>query len=276
MSAGRPWVDSEPVSAQSPTAFLELLSSAATSRAPPASSGLKDGVTGTAMMNGATGTAFADQSGLTPMFTYAAELQTDPRPNMPQRVSDEPHESSRTSTGSSMPSMPSMNSASTSSTTGFGGIPPLTPSAVFNFSPMPMNDTTTHAYVPQFDDQGRLKPSGKADGAWRDIETADNTEAIPGVNISAAQATIHDMAGEAWQGPDTADNFRTAPSADVGGGARARVPNQHTDPAVHLSETFGVNMPPQMDEAAQQQLLMDLFWPGWPPSLPEPHVVNDL
>jgi hypothetical protein len=42
-----------------------------------------------------------------------------------------------------------------------------------------------------------------------------------------------------------------------------------------LGETFGVGLPP-MDEAAQQQLLMDLFWPGWPPSLPEPHVVNDL
>lgn len=31
-----------------------------------------------------------------------------------------------------------------------------------------------------------------------------------------------------------------------------------------------------MDEATQQRLLMDLFWPGWPPNLPEPNIVNDL
>ncbi|WWD15819.1 hypothetical protein CI109_100243 [Kwoniella shandongensis] len=31
-----------------------------------------------------------------------------------------------------------------------------------------------------------------------------------------------------------------------------------------------------LDAAMQQQLLMDLFWPGWPPNLPEPNVVNDL
>jgi hypothetical protein len=31
-----------------------------------------------------------------------------------------------------------------------------------------------------------------------------------------------------------------------------------------------------MDEVLQQKILMDLFWPGWPPNLPEPNIVNDL
>ena len=31
-----------------------------------------------------------------------------------------------------------------------------------------------------------------------------------------------------------------------------------------------------LDETLQQQILMDLFWPGWPPNLPEPNIVNDL
>lgn len=32
----------------------------------------------------------------------------------------------------------------------------------------------------------------------------------------------------------------------------------------------------EMNEAIQQQLLLDLFWPGWPQYLPEPNIVNDL
>jgi hypothetical protein len=32
----------------------------------------------------------------------------------------------------------------------------------------------------------------------------------------------------------------------------------------------------EFNEAMQQQLLLDLFWPGWPQHLPEPNIVNDL
>ena len=46
---------------------------------------------------------------------------------------------------------------------------------------------------------------------------------------------------------------------------------QPQNPAVDPNQAFFGG-----DEALQQQLLLDLFWPGWPPYLPEPHIVNDL
>ena len=53
---------------------------------------------------------------------------------------------------------------------------------------------------------------------------------------------------------------------------------QQQVPVEPIAELSSQQADPMNDfnEAMQQQLLMDLFWPGWPQYLPEPNIVNDL
>jgi hypothetical protein len=91
--------------------------------------------------------------------------------------------------------------------------------------------------MPSLNESGRLTPSKRLDGPWRGVETVDSVFAA-----SMQAAGVHEI---------------NAQGMDFG-------------------TVNGVDGLLSVDEVIQQQLLMDLFWPGWPASLPEPHIVNDL
>lgn len=62
---------------------------------------------------------------------------------------------------------------------------------------------------------------------------------------------------------------------DLGGQAMAANQDENMP---EIGTGTGMDIPNDfvLDETIQQQILMDLFWPGWPPNMPEPTVVNDL
>ena len=267
------------ISAQSPTAFLEMLSSAATahqpSRAGSGSNGagaLREGVNGTTMVTGGVFTAptplgmgmgdlgdgHGVSTGLTPFLNSAYD---DPSEAHDEQDGDRPQiahiNSASDASGPSRRASDSMGTGNGTSSRQSSGIytssavPPLTPSAIFNFPPTPsapgdgganlQANGSAQAYMPQFDDQGNLKPSTKLDGPWRAVETVDTY---------LSSAGMGDALNGQGQGPG---HFSMQDAA----------------------EGMLPDLPP-LDEALQQQLLMDLFWPGWPVNLPEPNVVNDL
>lgn len=87
------------------------------------------------------------------------------------------------------------------------------------------------------------RPNTRTEGPWRDVETVNSV-------FGAAGPNIKDETGQ----PPVYD-----PIPNIG----------NIDPAAGSAEFV-------MDEVLQQKILMDLFWPGWPPNLPEPNIVNDL
>ena len=238
-----------------------MLSSAASAQAPEASSvpGFRIGASSSAMMTGAPSWAVnADtprengqqSSGLTPFLSYNDTPAIDNAATSgsfreqsladPYMGSDVPRRSSPYSM--SRPTF-GMNSNCLPS-----GQSVLSPNNVFNFSPGPSGPTATGTtqpnleWAPPCDKFGQIHPSTRVAGAWRSIETVD---------------TVLQDLGQGPTAPlkaDTAANGIFVPPADV---------------------EVDMGFPP-VDEAMQQQLLMDLFWPGWPPCLPEPHIVNDL
>lgn len=283
----RPINPNEPMTtAESPTPFLDILSAAATEQAPGSthrngSGGLRAGASGSAMMNGATGTSFPNLSrytempqqpyttGLTPSFTFDDLQQTGGLETRPQIVE---HDSA--GSGVSMHSQPPIGSASISpfgpslSSTASDPIP-LTPSGVFNFSPgppEPVNYNFESAPLP--DRNGYIQPSTRLEGPWRGIETIDSF-------VSAAQARASGKLGVVP--PDQQNFMPIDPLTD---------PSKYVPPMPNLnfgqtapSQTFAApeqTFVPPMEEDIQQQLLMELFWPGWPAGLPEPHIVHDL
>lgn len=95
-----------------------------------------------------------------------------------------------------------------------------------------------------------LQPSTRVEGPWRGIETAETIFAGTGAKIDADGVPLEQTPMYPQQ-------------VDVNGFIN--------DPTNILGVDGYL-----MDEATQQRLLLDLFWPGWPPSLPEPNIVNDL
>jgi hypothetical protein len=263
-----------------------MLSSAATAQPsrPTVSSGLKEGKTGTTMVTGgvfAAPTPLADLgqsssgTGLTPFFTYdplndstlhAGQVTgQEERPQIVSIDSDPSTADLASANGRDTSysfSGPSMNgngdSRQSSGVYGNSSIPPLTPSAIFNFPPTPAASGayTTNGkaqsggmgYVPQFNADGSMKPSEKLDGPWRAVETVETF--LAGASMPAAG----NMAAMDGMGMGNGNTQFSAQDA---------------------AEGMMSDLPP-LDEAMQQQLLMDLFWPGWPANLPEPNIVNDL
>ncbi|WVR05102.1 hypothetical protein IAU60_002114 [Kwoniella sp. DSM 27419] len=137
------------------------------------------------------------------------------------------------------PSPPGVSSSDGSSA------PPniLSPNGVFNFSPGPSGlSEPLGAQWPVYVESEGLQPSTKVDGPWRGVETVE----------SVFTASINNMSTQ---------DFDAAPMAQ----------DNAMETEINLDD-----LQAGLDAAMQQQLLMDLFWPGWPMNLPEPNVVNDL
>lgn len=68
-----------------------------------------------------------------------------------------------------------------------------------------------------------------------------------------------------WKGVETVDSVFAASLADL------------QDPGVNMNGNINMDgLQAGLDAAMQEQLLLDLFWPGWPNELPEPNIVTDL
>ena len=331
ISANLTSLDSDnPISAQSPTAFLEMLSSAASAHHPARTfaepgpgtgthphsaagsgsgvgTGLKEGRNGTTMVTGGVFAAptpidmghISTGSGLTPFFTYdplndtginnggglsghgqgqgpGQGAQADDRPQIVSIDSDQssadPGSTHRRESAYSMSGSSAQGNNASRQQSGVFTIPPLTPSAIFNFPPTPIDagpaaaaaaaapasaaaftKGESQAYVPQYDEQGNMKPSDKLDGPWRAVETADTLLASANMSLNSGHVNGVNV------------------NVNVNGNGMAGVQFTTQDAA----EGVVPDLPP-MDDAMQQQLLMDLFWPGWPANLPEPNIVNDL
>lgn len=242
-----------------------MLSAAATVHAPEVGEsttfgGLRAGVTGAAMMNGATGTFVAPapatspnyHTGFTPSFSFDDLQQVPDIPRPPSQPVWAQTQSDYTSGNVGMPPPSHPNS-----TTSSGPSEPiaLTPSGVFNFSPGPP-EPVTYPSMPIPDRQGMPPPSTTSyPGPWLgQVKLPSVDEASP----LHVKFQFMRPAPEAAQLPLPSSSGSTMP----GLGAPQAIP------APLISPPF--------EEDMQQQMLMDLFWPGWPPGLPEPHVVNEL
>jgi hypothetical protein len=99
-----------------------------------------------------------------------------------------------------------------------------------------------------------LQPSTRTEGPWRGVETVEN--------IFGGSGAKFDKDGISLEQPPLYNPY----------------PASGTDQMAAADINIGnaANVEYMMDETLQQKILMDLFWPGWPPNLPEPNIVNDL
>lgn len=222
------------ISAPSPTAFLEMLSSAATAQASNIGEGasvpgMRVGAAENAMMSStwaATPTDMNNTStGLTPFLSFIDNQEAQPASEA--RILPDRHDSGNTE---------SMDPDSRRSSTGG-------PQAGANGNNIPTSwqfaagtanangHETVNLNWPPLGQDG-LQPSTRTEGPWRGVETVSS---VYGQQQPANGFVMQD----------------TAP----------QLPEQSSS---------------EMNEAIQQQLLLDLFWPGWPQYLPEPNIVNDL
>ena len=140
----------------------------------------------------------------------------------------------------------------------------LSPNNIFNFSPGPMGDPmdptkANTMWAAANDTVGPnstfgLQPSTRTEGPWRGVETAEN--------IFGSSGAKFDKDGISMEQPPMYNPFPTTGINQMDG-VDINIGNTATGEYV-------------MDETLQQKILMDLFWPGWPPNLPEPNIVNDL
>ncbi|ORY32255.1 hypothetical protein BCR39DRAFT_523592 [Naematelia encephala] len=247
------WLGGES-SAPSPTAFLEMLSSAATAQIPEPNGvpGLRSGVPEHTMMGDSS---FSASTGLTPFILpndWATSMDEKTTPTLERQQTIDSNASATSE--SRRPSEPATEPSPFTSASG-SGVSSLSPNAVFNFSPGPTqppfqqvvgnssswfiananiatnNNSSKEDLRPNLDADGNLEPATAPDGPWRAVETVE----------TAFIQTINSVPIDSNQG-----------------------------------EADGIDAGLAMDPELQQQLLMDLFWPGWPPNLPEPNIVNDL
>ncbi|OCF39471.1 hypothetical protein I317_06745 [Kwoniella heveanensis CBS 569] len=238
-SAAQPY--QEPSDAvPSPTAFLEMLSSTASKQTQDAAA-----ETGPIWGGGPLDQLQEDNPlGFKPMFMFNNAQQQASRNTFDSNVSP-----GITSEDSRRSSLQNPNSSSMTEGDSSSGPPNmLSPNGIFNFSPGPTGpiDTSQHTLGSQWPPvqigPDGLQPSTKTDGPWRAVETIE----------TVFQASMSSF---------------TAPGVDP-------LPTQEgsgMDTDINLD-----GLQAGLDAAMQQQLLMDLFWPGWPVNLPEPNVVNDL
>jgi hypothetical protein len=254
---------------------LEMLSSAATAQTPATgpAPGLRFGASESTMMTGDVGMTFdvtslprkeaGESSGWTPLFIFDEQQQGATNGGVLPRQNTKQSSTSSSANAPIDPSRPSSMSSSDAASASMPHIPTgftpftnpaaLSPNGIFNFSPGPSGPTAqtpaaglatqniSDKYsMPVFNADGRLSPSKNIDGPWRAVETVENT----------FQHIMNATGGA----PDQ--------SVPIGFGT--------------TGVTDGMDGFLPVDEALQQQLLLDLFWPGWPVNMPEPHIVNDL
>ncbi|WRT67022.1 uncharacterized protein IL334_003988 [Kwoniella shivajii] len=224
----------DPMFAASPTAFLEMLSSAASNQATNTVNVDISQATGSTTEGFMWGGNTLDQlmpeggSAFKPLFMFDPNQASDQNVNLSHDLS--PGVQSQESRKSSLPNPTSGGDSSS----GVSNI--LSPGGVFNFSPGDTSGFSANWPNPP-GPSGTLEPSTKVDGPWRAVETIETVFAA-----SMNGQTMQDSTGDT--------NMESEINMD---GLQAG-----------------------LDAAVQQQLLMDLFWPGWPINLPEPNVVNDL
>lgn len=108
------------------------------------------------------------------------------------------------------------------------------------------------------------------------------------------QSTFYSFSANDGNGLPSGENLNWPPPVGAAGlqpSTRTEGPwrGVETVESVYVSQTIDANVPDismqqsqadanttEFSEAIQQQILLDLFWPGWPPNLPEPNIVNDL
>jgi len=233
-----PAPNQQEITASSPTAFLDMLSRAATDHVGESTEipVLRNGAEHTMMSGLWASTPGPDVStGLTPFLSFSdnqqAQLASD-RPNVDRQESgtsshlDGNIDNSRRSSQQGSTDSPMYLGKNTSVP---GGLSNFSPSGILSFPPSPADPKTCGMGWREADPD-----AGKPVGTWRDVETTSN---IFNPNDFSKSAGL----GNPVNAPFSADD-----------------------------DTQG------MDAATQQQLLLDLFWPGWPPNLPQPHVVNEL
>jgi hypothetical protein len=254
-----------------------MLSSAATAQTPATgpAPGLRFGASESTMMTGDVGMTFdvtslprkeaGESSGWTPLFIFDEQQQGATNGGvLPRQNTKQSSTSSNVTSNGHAPIDPSRASSSSDSAsasmshiptgfTPFTNPAALSPNGIFNFSPGPSGPTAqtpaaglatqniSDKYsMPVFNEAGRLSPSKNIDGPWRAVETVENT--------------FQHIMNAAGGAPDQ--------SVPMGFGTTG------------VADGLDGFLP--VDEALQQQLLLDLFWPGWPVNMPEPHIVNDL
>jgi hypothetical protein len=212
---------------------------------------LRDGAIDNIMMSGVS-----DFSGL---IINAESQSTGLTPYMMSDPRIDPRLDERAQTTSSSTSRRASEEASGQSSSGPSI---LSPNNIFNFSPGPMADQLdpvrlNNIWAAANDTVGPnstfgLQPSTRTEGPWRGVETVEN--------IFAGSGNKFDKDGIPLEQPPMYNSMPVPQNSD---GMDINIDNVPGDGFV-------------MDEVLQQKILMDLFWPGWPPNLPEPNIVNDL
>lgn len=255
------------LTAPSPTALLDILSSAATAQAPAVAEseavlpGLRSGASEDTMMSGSTG--------LTPFFTmdtpHPEQAEAFPRfQEISTSTSSVSSASRRQSDQDPSPAPPPIN--------------PLSPNNVFTFSPGPSGPAASSTAAAAAPGQPCPVTGTRLNQSW---ET--NMTTMPGLYGVRAQ----DQTEAAWRGGKVNDNsyFKTGTHIDISCITSNVTQTQTTIPDITTNTVANEQIPNistagqaefVLDETMQQQLLMDLFWPGWPPNMPEPNIVNDL
>lgn len=123
----------------------------------------------------------------------------------------------------------------------------LSPGEIFNFSPADISNDAWNGAVPDINDQNKSQN-------WQSFNPND------------LSSTVDPLKGQAqWRGLESVSaTFATTMNGNVGADLQME------------TEISMDGLEAGLDAAMQQQILMDLFWPGWPAKLPEPNVVNDL
>lgn len=213
------------VTAESPTAFLEMLSTAASAQAGSSANGLsnsnagsnnnagmKEGVAEDIMMSTAYVATPNQSTGLTPFLSFAEnEAYAPPQPERQSTQSSFSSESNQPTAQASADSVTSAWASGSCLSINSMRLGPAKASNEMSIGP------------------GGLEPSTRTTGPWRGVETIESTL----VNLQASMQQVD----------------------------------------------AGVNINGEMltaDEDVQNQIFMDIFWPGWHQHLPEPHIVNEL
>lgn len=170
----------------------------------------------------------------------SANISHDSRPSPANQASETSRRSSSLHNNTSTPNLTSGESSA--------GANILSPGEIFNFSPADISNDPWNGAVPDADDRSEPKN-------WQSFNAKD-----------FSSTTLDPVKGQAqWQGLESVSaTFTTTVDGNV-----AVDTQMETEISMDGLET-------DVDPAMQQQILMDLFWPGWPAKLPEPNVVNDL
>ncbi|WVO12766.1 hypothetical protein L204_100374 [Cryptococcus depauperatus] len=143
----------------------------------------------------------------------------------------------------------------------------LSPSELFNFSPADTTNQWSNLPCDQPPDHSLDLMDAKVEPHKQDWRGVEGFETI---DVSAFMAQTHSTASHITNICRSGGNVAAAATKSS---TEARVPT--SDIPIEM-ETDMDGLQAGLDAVMQQQLLMDIFWPGWPAKLPEPNVVHEL